>query len=92
LATGIMAATFEAALDFAKRDDRGGAKGLLGRQSVADLLMDVKMRTDAARSLTWKACHALESGLGPELALESKIFCTEMAVRAVTDAMMAVGV
>lgn len=92
LATGIMAATFEAALKFAKSDDRGGKMGLLGRQSVADLLMDCKMRTDAARCLTWKACHALENGFGAEMALEAKIFCSEIAVKAVSDAMLAVGV
>jgi alkylation response protein AidB-like acyl-CoA dehydrogenase len=91
MSVGIMAAAFEAALAFSKSDSRGGAEPILSRQSVSDLLMNVKMRTDAARFLTWKACHALENGLGGELALEAKIYCSDSAVRAVTDAMSAVG-
>ncbi|KAK0100347.1 hypothetical protein ONS96_007627 [Cadophora gregata f. sp. sojae] len=92
MATGIMAAAFEAALAFAKSDFRGGAQALLARQSVSDLLMDVKMRTDAARAMTWVAASALDNGRGGELALETKIYCSELAVKAVTDAMLAVGV
>ncbi len=91
MSVGIMAAAFEASLHFAKADARRGAQSLLSRQSVADLLMDVKMRTDAARFLTWKACHALESGKGGELALEAKIYCSDLAVKVVVDAMSAVG-
>jgi alkylation response protein AidB-like acyl-CoA dehydrogenase len=91
MSIGIMSATFEAALNFAKNDNRGGAQSLLGRQSVADILIDIKMRTDAARMLTWKACHALDTGRGGELAFEAKIFCSELAVKCVVDAMAAVG-
>jgi alkylation response protein AidB-like acyl-CoA dehydrogenase len=90
MSVGIMAAAFEAAFEFAKSDTRGGSEPILAHQSVSDLLIDIKMRTDAARFLTWKACHALEKGNG-ELALEAKIFCSDMAVKAVTDAMSAVG-
>ncbi|KAF2453867.1 hypothetical protein BDY21DRAFT_354370 [Lineolata rhizophorae] len=58
--------------------------------------MDVKMRMDASRLLTWKALHCLENGPGDlkaraELCYEAKIFCTESAVRSVVDAMKAVG-
>lgn len=92
MATGIMSAAFEAALSFAKSDARGGAQPLLTRQSVSDLLMDVKMRTDAARAMTWAAASALDNGRGGELAYETKIYCSELAVKAVVDAMSAVGV
>lgn len=92
MATGIMSATFEAALAFAKSDTRGGAQSLLSRQSVSNILIDIKMRTDAARMMTWKACNALDNGKGGELAFETKIFCSELAVQAVVDAMSAVGV
>lgn len=92
MAVGIMSATFEAALKFTKNDSRGGAMELLERQSVSDRLMDAKMRTDAARFLTWKACHALERGLGPELAFEAKIYCSDIAAKCVLDVMNAVGV
>lgn len=92
MATGVMAATFEAALDFAKKDSRGGATSLLARPTVSDLLMDIKMRTDAARFFTWKAANALDTGKGGELALEAKIYCTDLALNVVSDAMKVVGV
>jgi alkylation response protein AidB-like acyl-CoA dehydrogenase len=92
MSTGIMAATFEAALEFAKTDSRGGAQSLLARPSVSDILMDIKMRTDAARFLTWKAASALDNGKGQELALEAKLFCSDLAVKVVVDAMTVVGV
>ncbi len=96
LAVGLMRATFSAALDFTKRDSRGGSVPILNRQSVADLMMDVKMRTEASRYLTWKACHCLENGPGEyqdrrELCLEAKIFCSDNAVKCVVDAIKAVG-
>ena len=91
MATGIMAAAFEAALKFAKSDSRGGAQPIINHQSVSDLLMDIKMKADASRFLTWKAAHALGNGLGSELALEAKIYCSDNAVRAVTDAMSVIG-
>ncbi|MCJ1381066.1 hypothetical protein MMC17_004175 [Xylographa soralifera] len=91
MSVGIMRAAFEAALKFAKDDTRGGAKPILERQSVADLLIGVKMRADASRLLTWKACQALEGGLGAEQAIEAKIFCSDNAVKCVVDAMSAVG-
>ena len=91
MATGIMRAAFEAALKFSKEDSRGGSTPILNRQSVADLLMNIKMRTDASRLLTWQACRAFEKGLGPELPLEAKIYCSDNAVKCVVDAMNAVG-
>lgn len=95
--TSIMRHTFEAAMAFAKSDKRGGTVPIIQHQSVADILMDVKMRTDACRVMTWKALHAMENGPGDfnarlELCLEVKIFCSELAVKSVTDAMRAVGV
>jgi alkylation response protein AidB-like acyl-CoA dehydrogenase len=91
MAVGIMAAAFEVALKFAKSDTRGGAEPIINHQSVSDLLIDIKMKTDASRFLTWKAAHALDSGLGGELALETKIYCSDSAVKAVVDAMSAIG-
>jgi nitroalkane oxidase len=97
LATSIMRHTFEATMKFAKTDTRGGSVPILNRQSVSNILMDIKMRTDASRLLTWKALHCLENGPGDfkarlELCLEAKIFCSENAVKCVTDAMRAVGI
>lgn len=96
LSVSIMRAAFEAALQFAKSDSRGGTVPIIHRQSVADLLIDIKMRIDSCRLLTWKALHCLENGPGDfqarqELCLETKIFASDNAVRSVTDAMKAVG-
>ncbi|KAI1086966.1 acyl-CoA dehydrogenase NM domain-like protein [Rostrohypoxylon terebratum] len=97
MSVGIMRAAFDAALAFAKSDDRRGKVPLLERQAVADLLSSIKMQTEACRALTWKAAHAMENGPGDynarrELALAAKVYCSDAAVRAVTDAINAVGV
>ncbi|KAI9842244.1 MAG: hypothetical protein M1837_007389 [Sclerophora amabilis] len=93
MSVGIMRGAFASALDFAKTHDAGGSVKLLERQSVADLLIDIKMRTESARYLTWKAAHALEHQTkgGAELAYEAKISCSEAAIKCVADAMKVVG-
>ncbi|KAI4157888.1 MAG: hypothetical protein LQ342_007923 [Letrouitia transgressa] len=94
MSVGVMRAAFDCAFDFAKTHDAGGTVKLMERQSVADLLIDIKMRVEAARVLTWKAAHALDNGTkgGPELAYEAKIWCSEAAVKSCTDAMKVVGI
>ncbi|KAI1121827.1 acyl-CoA dehydrogenase [Nemania abortiva] len=97
MSVGIMRAAFDAALAFAKGHDCGGAVPLLERQAVADLLSGIKMQTEACRALTWKAAHAMENGPGDynarrELALATKVYCSDNAVKAVTDAINAVGI
>jgi alkylation response protein AidB-like acyl-CoA dehydrogenase len=97
MSVGIMRASFDAALAFAKSDNRRGAVELLERQAVADLLSGIKMQTEACRALTWKAASCLEHGPGDynarrELALAAKIYCSDACVKAVTDAISAVGV
>ena len=95
MSVGVMRATFDCAYGFARTHDAGGnVSSLLERQSVADLLIDVKMRVEAARTLTWKAAHALQSQQqgAEELAYEAKIWCSEAAVRCCADAMKVVGI
>lgn len=99
MSIGIMRHAFEAALKFAKEDSRGGNVKILERQSVGNLLMDVKMKIEAGRALNWKAMSVLESTeenlTWPqrlEIALESKIWCSDAAPKAVLEAMAAVGV
>ena len=96
MAVGLMRAAFDASLAFAKSDDRRGKVPLLERQAFADLLSGVKMQTEACRALTWKAAHAMQNGPGDysarrELALSAKIYCSDAAVKAVTDTINAVG-
>ena len=96
MSVGIMRAAFDAALSFAQKDDRRGAAPLLTRQAVADLLSGIKMQAEACRALTWKAAHSLEKGPGDydarrELALATKIYCSDACTKAVTDAINLVG-
>lgn len=96
MAVSIMRGTFEAALAFAKSDARGGTVPIIEHQSVADLLIDIKMRIETSRLLTWKALDCLENGPGDararlEMGLECKIFCSDNAVKACVDAMKVVG-
>ena len=92
-----MRAVFDAALAFAERDDRGGVIPLLARQSVADLLINIKMQTEACRSLTWRAASSIEKGVPGnynarrKLALTTKVYCSDAAVKACTEAINAVG-
>ena len=96
MSVGIMRAAFDAALAFAKGDNRRGATDLLTRQAVADLLSGIKMQTEACRALTWKAAYCLENGPGDydarrELALATKVYCSDACTKAVTDAINVVG-
>ncbi|PYI06946.1 putative acyl-CoA dehydrogenase [Aspergillus sclerotiicarbonarius CBS 121057] len=96
MGTGIQRAVFDAALAFS-RDSRGGTMPIGQRQSVADRLIDIKMRTETSRYLTWKAAHCLLSGPGEhaqrrEPALLAKIYSSDASVQSCIDAMNAVGV
>ncbi|PVH71811.1 putative acyl-CoA dehydrogenase [Cadophora sp. DSE1049] len=96
MGTGIQRAIFDAALEFSK-SPRGGSVPIGDRQSVADLLIDIKMRTETSRYLTWKAATKLHSDLPNynncrELALEAKVYCSDAAVKSAVDAINLVGV
>ncbi|KAI0145200.1 acyl-CoA dehydrogenase/oxidase C-terminal [Xylariaceae sp. FL1272] len=89
-------AAFHAALAFGESENRGGALPLLERRAFAGFLSGIKMQTEACRALTWKAAHAMENGPGDydarrELALSAKVYCSDAAVKACTDAINAVG-
>lgn len=97
MGVGIMRAAFDAALEFAKGDNRRGAVPLLQRQAVADLMINIKMQTEACRALTWKAANSIQNGPGDynarrELALSAKIYCSDAAVKACIEAINVVGV
>ncbi|KAB8216253.1 putative acyl-CoA dehydrogenase [Aspergillus novoparasiticus] len=93
MAVALMRRCFEMTLRFAKSDTRNGTEPIINKQSVADLLIKMKMRCEAGRALTWKACSSL--GRLPEAAETAhlaKIFCSENAVQCVIEGMNAVGV
>ncbi|MGE0860213.1 MAG: acyl-CoA dehydrogenase, partial [Gammaproteobacteria bacterium] len=91
---GVMRAAFEAALAFAKSDKRSGAVPIIEHQNVGYMLADIKMRIEAARYLTWKACHDLDmsGGQADEIAISTKVYSSELCVQVVYDAMRVVGV
>lgn len=91
---GVMRAAFEYAHEFARSERRLGAGPIIEHQNVGYMLADIKMRIEAARYLTWKACHYFEQtgGRGEELAIMTKVYCSELAVQVLYDAMRVVGV
>lgn len=91
---GVMRAAFDAALAFARSDRRSGAVPIIEHQNVGYMLADIKMRIEAARYLTWKACHDLDAsgGQADELAIMTKVYSSELCVQVVYDAMRVVGV
>ena len=92
--TGVMRAAFDVAYEFAKHDKRGGAVPVIDYQNVGYMLADLKMRIEAARYLTWKACHQLDitQRRSDELAIMTKVHTSELCVQVVYDAMRLVGV
>ncbi len=92
--TGVMRAAFDVALNFAKTDKRSGNVPVIEHQNAGYMLADLKMRIEAARYLTWKACHQLDvtDRKSDELAIMTKIYASELCVQVVYDAMRLVGV
>ncbi|MGV9315085.1 acyl-CoA dehydrogenase family protein [Streptomyces sp. NPDC003691] len=88
-----MRAAFDFALGFARGERRSGAVPIIDHQAVGYALADAKSAMEAVRSLSWRACHALDTGspAAAELALHAKVFGSETAVRVVTDLMRVVG-
>jgi alkylation response protein AidB-like acyl-CoA dehydrogenase len=92
--TGVMRRAFDCAYEFAKADKRAGTSPILDHQNVGYMLADLKMKIEASRYLTWKACHYLDTTHheGEELAIMTKVFSSELCVQACYDAMRIVGV
>ncbi|WP_042268890.1 acyl-CoA dehydrogenase family protein [Paraburkholderia heleia] len=91
---GVMRAAFDVALKFARTDNRSGPVPVIEYQNVGFMLADIKMRIEASRYLTWKACHQLDltDRRSRELAIMTKVYCSELCVQAVYDTMRVVGV
>ncbi|QIO31278.1 acyl-CoA dehydrogenase family protein [Bradyrhizobium sp. 1(2017)] len=90
----LMRAAFDFALHFARTEKRGGVQAIIEHQAVGYALADAKITIEAARYLSWRACHALDAQLpgADELAVQAKIFGSEAAVRVITDLMRVVGI
>jgi alkylation response protein AidB-like acyl-CoA dehydrogenase len=90
----LMRAAFDFALHFARTERRGGIHPIIEHQAVGYALADAKIAIEAARYLSWRACHALDqqSPAAAELAIQAKVFGSETAVRVITDLMRVVGI
>jgi alkylation response protein AidB-like acyl-CoA dehydrogenase len=90
----LMRAAFDHTLRFARAQRRGGPVPIIDHQAIGYALVSAKTRIEAVRSLTWRACHALDTGspAARELALHAKIFGSETAVAVITDLMQVMGV
>ena len=90
----LMRAAFDFVLHFARTERRGGLHPIIEHQAVGFALADAKTIIEATRCLTWRACHAVDekSPAANELAIQAKVFGSEMAVRVITDLMRVVGV
>ena len=91
---GLMQAAFEYCLDFAKRHRRGGSRPIIYHQNVGYMLANMKMRIEAARSMVWRACHWVDTheADGLEMPVLAKVFCSEIAVEVIRDAIYLLGV
>ena len=94
MATGVLRAAFSFALEFARRERRGGSHPILEHQAVGYALADAKSALEACRALSYRSCEAMDRQApdAVEMALHSKIFCSETAVRVITDLTRVVGI
>jgi len=94
LGVALMRAAFEFALHFARTERRGGIQPIIEHQAVGYALADAKIGIEAARYLSWRACHAVDtqSPAADELAIQAKIYGSETAVRVIVDLMRVVGI
>jgi alkylation response protein AidB-like acyl-CoA dehydrogenase len=90
----LMRAAFDYTLHFARTEKRGGVHPIIEHQAVGYALADAKTTIEAARYLSWRACHALDtqSPSAGELAVQAKIYGSEAAVRVISDLMRVVGI
>lgn len=94
MAVGLMRRAFTQALTFCQTDARGGPQPIVQYPTVGYALADAKGALEACRALTFKACDAMDRAEpgALELALHAKVFCSETAVRVITELMRVVGI
>jgi acyl-CoA dehydrogenase len=91
-AVGIARAAYEYALDYAKERHQFG-RAIIENQAIAFKLADMKMRTDAARLLVWRAGWMARSGKIFEAGegSMSKLYAGENAVWVTDQAIQILG-
>ncbi|MDH4561177.1 acyl-CoA dehydrogenase family protein [Pseudomonas sp. BN411] len=94
MSLGVLRAAFDFTLHFARTQRRGGPVPVIEHQAVGYALADAKAAIEAVRSLSYRACFALDRQAPEalELALHAKVFGSETAVRVITELMRVVGI
>jgi alkylation response protein AidB-like acyl-CoA dehydrogenase len=91
LAVGVARAAYEYALQYAQQRVQFG-KPIIAKQAIRFMLADIATEIDAARLLTWRAAWRADRGLPCNVqASMAKVYATDMAMRATTDAVQVLG-
>ncbi|MFA9462509.1 acyl-CoA dehydrogenase family protein [Thiohalorhabdus sp. Cl-TMA] len=93
-AVGNARAAYEWALDWCKTYTAGSDKPIINYQNVGYLLTDIATKIEAARYLSWKGAHYLDTheGEGHALGAMAKIYAGEVLKEAVWQCMQVVGI
>jgi len=94
MSVGLMRNAFGFALEFCRTDARGGPHPIVGYPTVGYALADAKGAIESCRWLSLRAAAAMDAQepCALELALHAKVFCSETAVRVITNLMSVVGI
>jgi nitroalkane oxidase len=94
MSVGVMRAAFDFALRFCRSDARGGPHPIIDYPTVGYALADAKGAIEACRWLALRASAAMDAQepCALELNLHAKVYCSETAVRVITDLMRVVGI
>ncbi|MEU0371015.1 acyl-CoA dehydrogenase family protein [Streptomyces sp. NPDC006283] len=88
---GIAQAALDAAVGYAKEREQFG-KPIAHYQLVQELISDIAVDVDAARLLTWRVADLIDRGQDfATAASKAKLFASEAAVRAASNALQVFG-
>ncbi|MEV6160983.1 acyl-CoA dehydrogenase family protein [Streptomyces sp. NPDC052052] len=88
---GIAQAALDAAVRHAGEREQFG-KSIAGHQLVQELISDISVDVDAARLLTWRVADLIDRGEDfATAASKAKLFASEAAVRAASNALQVFG-
>lgn len=88
---GIAQAALDAAVGYAGEREQFG-KSIAGYQLVQELISDISVDVDAARLLTWRVADLIDRGEDfATAASKAKLFASEAAVRAASNALQVFG-
>jgi alkylation response protein AidB-like acyl-CoA dehydrogenase len=92
LALGLLWGALDYAVDYARERTQFG-RSISSFQAIQALVADMVVALEAGRVLNYKACRAIDArhpGAG-ELCAMTKIYCTDAAMKGMTDAVQILG-